>query len=44
MSTTDSQKYLESLLRELKRLPGETEWVEFKCNNSNPDETGEGLV
>ena len=29
------------LLRELQALPEETEWVEFKENNSNPEEIGE---
>ena len=29
------------LLRELRALPEETEWVEFKQNNSNPVEIGE---
>jgi predicted HTH transcriptional regulator len=29
------------LLHELRQLPRETEWVEFKHNNSNPEEIGE---
>ena len=37
----DSQEYLIGLLNELRRLPKETEWVEFKCNNANPQEIGE---
>ena len=32
--------YLTSLVRELCDLPHETEWVEFKVNNSNPQEIG----
>ena len=32
MSIT-SIEYLQSLVRELIKLPSETEWVEFKCNN-----------
>lgn len=32
---------LRSKLEELRRLPAETEWVEFKHNNSNPEEIGE---
>lgn len=32
MSIT-SIEYLQSLVRELVKLPTETEWVEFKCNN-----------
>ncbi len=35
--------YLNSLLRELTSLPHETEWVEFKQNNSKPQEIGEYL-
>ena len=30
-----SIEYLKSLVRELIKLPNETEWVEFKCNNKN---------
>lgn len=33
--------YLISLANELRSLPKETEWVEFKQNNDNPDEIGE---
>lgn len=29
-------EYLRSLVRELAKLPDETEWVEFKCNNKQP--------
>ena len=36
--TTD---YLLSLVNELRKLPAETEWVEFKCNNQNPQLIGE---
>lgn len=36
-------EYLTGLVRELSRLPRETEWVEFKENNSNPQEIGEYL-
>lgn len=28
-----SVEYMQSLVRELVKLPDETEWVEFKCNN-----------
>jgi ATP-dependent DNA helicase RecG len=34
---------LNTLLRELTALPSEVEWVEFKCNNQNPEEMGEYL-
>jgi ATP-dependent DNA helicase RecG len=33
--------YLVSLVRELCKLPRETEWAEFKVNNANPAEIGE---
>lgn len=32
-----SKEYLESLVRELVKLPTEVEWVEFKCNNKDPE-------
>jgi predicted HTH transcriptional regulator len=34
-------EYLMSLVRELCKLPQETEWVEFKVNNVEPQEIGE---
>lgn len=37
----DSPEYIKSLLKELCRLPKETEWVEFKRDNANPAEIGE---
>ncbi|MDR2599995.1 MAG: putative DNA binding domain-containing protein [Oscillospiraceae bacterium] len=33
--------YLQSLVRELTKLPSETEWVEFKCNYQDPQMIGE---
>jgi len=36
-----SQEYLYSLVSELISLPRETEWLEFKKNNTNPKEIGE---
>lgn len=41
MARNDSPEYLASLLHELRQLPKETEWVEFKCNKANPEEIGE---
>lgn len=41
MSRIDSPEYLAGLLHELCQLPKETGWVEFKCNNANPEEIGE---
>lgn len=37
------QEYLVNLVRELCKLPKETEWVEFKRNNVKPDELGENI-
>ena len=34
-------EYLVSLVRELCKLTGETEWVEFKVNVHEPQEIGE---
>jgi ATP-dependent DNA helicase RecG len=38
-----TEQELRGLLDELRSLPHETEWVEFKCNNRNPQEIGEYL-
>lgn len=43
MSPDRSAEYHESLVRELCKLPRETEWVEFKLNNDKPQEIGENL-
>jgi predicted HTH transcriptional regulator len=37
----DEQQYWASLAHELRALPRETGWVEFKCNNADPREIGE---
>lgn len=34
---TRSVEYLQSLTRELSKMSDETEWVEFKCSNKDPD-------
>jgi len=36
-------QYLRSLVREFAALPGETEWLEFKCNFADPKAIGEYL-
>ena len=36
-----SADYLRTLVRELRALPTETEWVEFKVNRAEPDDVGE---
>ncbi|NUN97935.1 MAG: putative DNA binding domain-containing protein [Candidatus Omnitrophica bacterium] len=33
----------ERLVRELTKLPTETEWLEFKRNNAAPEEIGENI-
>ncbi len=43
MSIDRSDDYLISILKDLCQLPSEIEWVEFKHNNSDPDEIGEYL-
>jgi len=44
MSNNDQTlKYLRSLVAELRSLPAETSWVEFKRNNANPEDIGEYL-
>ncbi|MEK7761528.1 MAG: ATP-binding protein [Nitrospirota bacterium] len=43
MTTNRSLDYLVGLVRELCKLPHETEWVEFKHNNADPQEVGEYL-
>ncbi len=41
MTDIPSTEDLQGLLRELRALPKETEWVEFKHNNHDPQEIGE---
>lgn len=41
MTTERSREYLLSLLHELRALPRETEWVEFKVDNDEPQAIGE---
>ena len=36
-------EYYISLVHELHKLPQQTEWVEFKRNNDNPEEIGQYL-
>lgn len=36
-------EYLRDLVQELCALPSETEWVEFKVNNSNPETIGQNI-
>lgn len=40
---TYTSEYLFQLLTELRKLPKETEWVEFKHNNADPQEIGEKI-
>lgn len=41
MTTNRDTDYLVSLINELRKLPKETEWLEFKVNNDDPQEIGE---
>jgi ATP-dependent DNA helicase RecG len=43
MITDRTNEYLVSLVHELRKLPRETEWFEFKLNLSDPEEIGEYL-
>lgn len=43
MTTDRPAEYLVSLVRELRRLPQETEWAEFKVNKADPQEVGEDI-
>ena len=43
MSTDKSQEYLVGLVNELRKLPAETGWLEFKENVANPEDIGEYL-
>ena len=43
MSTDKSQDYLVGLVNELRKLPAETGWLEFKENAANPEDIGEYL-
>ena len=43
MTTDRSNEYLAGLVRELCKQPAETEWLEFKRNNAEPQEIGEYL-
>lgn len=43
MPQADTIEHLTGLLHELRSFPRETEWVEFKRNNADPDEIGEYL-
>ena len=36
-------EYLRDLVNELRALPSETEWVEFKVNNTDPEMIGENI-
>lgn len=44
MTLERSREYLLSLLKELLRLPNETEWVEFKKDNDKPELIGEYIA
>jgi len=41
MTVDRTTEYLVGLLNELRKLPRETEWVEFKRNDAEPDDVGE---
>lgn len=41
MNSVYSPDYIEGLVREMCRLPNETDWIEFKVNHKKPQEIGE---
>ncbi len=41
MTSPPSRDCLLSLVRELRRLPQETDWLEFKANHNAPQDVGE---
>lgn len=41
MTVVGDHEYLLGLVRELCKLPHETDWVEFKLNQDTPEEIGE---
>lgn len=41
MNSHHNRDYLLGIVSELRKLPQETEWVEFKQNQADPDEVGE---
>ena len=43
MSANRNTECLVGLVRELRNLPRDTEWVESKVNNGDPQELGEYL-
>jgi len=43
MNTAPTEEYLNGLVTELRKLPAETGWAEFKENNTNPEDIGEYL-
>ena len=43
MSHARSPEYLADLLRELRKVAKETEWLEFKVNNADPVEIGRNI-
>ena len=44
MTLNTDPEYLAGLVHELRSLPHETEWVEFKTNLNNPQEIGEYVL
>ena len=43
MTSDRGNEYLVGLVHELRKLPRETEWVEFKENHAEPQKIGEYL-
>jgi predicted HTH transcriptional regulator len=43
MNPPSTGEYLPDLVSELRKLPSETGWIEFKQNHANPEDIGEYL-
>lgn len=43
MPTDRNTDYIVGLVHELRKLPNETEWLEFKQNKADPQDIGEYL-
>lgn len=37
----NNSEFQQNVLHELRSFPNETEWIEFKSNNANPEDIGE---
>lgn len=43
MNGRHTESYVAGLVHEFRKYPRETEWVEFKRNNADPQQIGENI-